>query len=101
MSTVFLPLKTFCRFSSAMMLRFAFGSWSLFFLMYSHTFLTTSVRGRALVPTIVERAGEIVKGFMNAALGFLLLLAAGLAFAFAFGAAFFAAAFLVAIVKLF
>ncbi|HWB62733.1 MAG TPA: hypothetical protein VG603_04415 [Chitinophagales bacterium] len=87
MLTLFLPPKTFARFSSALILRFSLASCSLFFLMYSHTFLVISVRGSGLLPTTALRAALGVIGFMKAALGFLF------AFAFAGLAAFFTAFF--------
>ncbi len=65
-----------------------------FFLMYSHTFLVTSVRGIGVEPITAASVGEGVIAFMNAALGVRFL--AGAAF-FAGAAAFLAgAAFLAA-----
>src|SRR5690606_31492546 len=85
--------------SALMSFRFA-SSCSLPFLMYSQTFLTTSVRGSGLSPTIDASAALGVSAFMKAALGLRAFLAAGFLAAFlaaAFLAAgFFAAAFLAA-----
>src|SRR5690606_7227998 len=67
--------------SSALMLRLFASSCSLCFLMYSHTFLVTSVRGSGAAPITAARAGLGVRAFMNAALGV------------RFAATFFAAAF--------
>src|SRR5690606_18566223 len=69
MVTDFLPLKTAFSLSSARMTVFALGSWSLFFLMYSQSFLVSSVRGSGLEPTTAARAASGWTGFMNAALG--------------------------------
>src|SRR5215475_8480450 len=67
--TVFFPPKTALSLSSALMLVFFFLSCRLFFLMYAHSFLVTSVRGMALVPTTALRAASGCTGFMKAAFG--------------------------------
>src|SRR5450830_912763 len=85
MDTCFLPPKTAFSLSSALMLRLFSASCRLCFLMYSHTFLVTSVRGIAAAPMTAANVGEIVIGFMNAAFG--LRAAAGLAAACFLGAA--------------
>src|SRR5450830_728938 len=85
MDTCFLPPKTAFSLSSALMLRLFSASCRLCFLMYSHTFLVTSVRGIAAAPMTAANVGEIVIGFMNAAFG--LRAAAGLAAASFLGAA--------------
>src|SRR5450830_267729 len=85
MDTCFLPPKTAFSLSSALMLRLFSASCRLCFLMYSHTFLVTSVRGIAAAPMTAANVGEIVIGFMNAAFG--LRAAAGLAAAGFFAAA--------------
>src|SRR5450830_611472 len=69
MDTCFLPPKTAFSLSSALMLRLFSASCRLCFLMYSHTFLVTSVRGIAAAPMTAANVGEIVIGFMNAAFG--------------------------------
>lgn len=80
------------------MLRLLASSCSLFFLIYSQTFLVTSVRGKGLEPTIAAKVADGVIGFMNAAfglravLGFAVFFATGFA-AFLAGAAFFATGF--------
>src|SRR5438045_6628274 len=71
MFTVALPPKTGFSDSSAWIMRRFFLSCRLFFLMYAHSRLVTSVRGTALSPTISLSAGLGCIGFMNAALGFL------------------------------
>jgi hypothetical protein len=50
-------------------MRLFFESWSPFFLMYAHSLLVTSVRGRGFEPTTSASAGLGVIGFMKAALG--------------------------------
>ena len=89
--------------ASALMLRLFTLSCSLLALMYSHTFLVTSVRGTGLAPITAASSALGVMAFMKAALGvrFLAGAAAFLAGAAAFfagaaflaGAAFFAGAF--------
>src|SRR5918993_2619711 len=58
------------RVSSALIIRLFFGSCRLFFLMYTQSFLVSSVRGSGLAPTTSERAALGVTGAMNAAFGF-------------------------------
>src|SRR4029079_5259167 len=77
--------------SALIMVRLAL-SWRSFFLMYSQTFLVTSVRGSGLSPMIAAREPLGVIAFMNAAFGVRFL--AGAFFATFFAGAFFAAAFL-------
>ena len=60
-------------------MRLLAASCSLFFLMYSHTFLVTSVRGSGLAPTMAASSALGVIGFMNAELAARLGAAAGLA----------------------
>ena len=70
------------------------------FLMYSHTFLVTSVRGKGLSPTMTASWALGVSGFRNAALGTRFLAGAAVLAAvfaaapaaFSAGAAFFAVA---------
>src|SRR3990167_11154320 len=64
-----LPPKTSFSFSSARILRMFFGFWSLCFLMYTQSFFTTWVRGRALVPTTAASFALVVRAFMKAAFG--------------------------------
>src|SRR5690606_5055598 len=66
MVTVFLPPKTTSRFASALISR---PFCRPFFLMYSHTFLVTSVRGIGESPTILARSGDGCIGFMKPAWG--------------------------------
>ena len=68
MVTCDLPKITFS-LSSALMLRLFAASCSLFFLMYSHIFLVTSVRGIGVAPMTAANAGLMFIGFINAALG--------------------------------
>src|SRR3989339_928373 len=67
MLTVPFP-KTAFRVSSALMLRLFLVSCSLFFLMYAQSFLTTSVRGRGLLPTTLASWLLGVSSFMKALL---------------------------------
>src|SRR5690606_22078517 len=87
-------LKISFSLASALMMRLLTASCSLFFLMYSQTFLVTSVRGSGLAPTMAASAALGVMAFMKAALGVRFL--AGAAFLaatfFAGAAAFFAGA---------
>src|SRR2546430_15785291 len=65
------------------MLRFSFLSCRPFFFTYAQSFLTTSVRGSGLSPTILARAAEGCMAFMKAALGLrAVFLAAGFLAAF-------------------
>src|SRR6478735_2283436 len=73
--TCFLPPKTAFSLSSALIMRLFASSWSLAFLMYSQTFLVTSVRGNGAAPTIAAKVSDGVMGFMNAALGLRAVLA--------------------------
>src|ERR1019366_5557966 len=89
--TCFLPPKTAFSFSSASIMRLFNAFCRLNFLMYSQTFLVTSVRGNGLAPMMADSRADGVIGFMNAALG--LRGVAGLAAAFfatGLAAAFFA-----------
>src|SRR5690554_3834505 len=52
-------------FASALILRRFSGACKSCFLMYSHIFLVTSVRGRGVFPTICARSALGVMGFMN------------------------------------
>src|SRR5262245_61500420 len=70
MLTCFLPPKIFLSLSSALIIVRFLASCSLFFLMYSHIFLVTWVRGIAFEPTTSASVSLGVIGFMNAALGF-------------------------------
>src|SRR5512147_1252579 len=87
MLTVFFPPNTAFRFSSALMFLLFTESCSLFFLIYCHNFLVTSVLGSGLLPTTFARVSLIFMGFMNDGFGFLL------AFTFFFAAGFFATFF--------
>jgi len=69
MFTVDFPPNTIFKTASALIIRLFFGSCSLFFLIYAHSRLVTSVRGIGFEPTIAVSAGPGVTGFMNAALG--------------------------------
>jgi hypothetical protein len=82
-------LKISLSFASALIMVFLALSCRPFFLMYSHSFLVTSVRGSGLSPMMAASAALGVSAFMNAALGARFL--AGAAF-FVTGAAFFAGA---------
>src|SRR4029453_17096129 len=70
MLTEDLPPNTVLSVSSALIIRLFLVSCSLFFLMYAHSRLVTSVRGIGLAPTTSCRAGLGFTGRMNAALGF-------------------------------
>src|SRR4029077_7777546 len=65
MLTVPLPPNTGFSASSALIMRRFFASCSLFFLMYAHSFLVTSVRGSGLDPTTSPSAALGCIGFMN------------------------------------
>jgi hypothetical protein len=54
--------KDFSSFSSALICRRSLASCKSFFLMYSHIFLTTSLRGRSFSPTISASSAEGVTG---------------------------------------
>src|SRR5215213_11634487 len=69
MVTFFLP-NTGSSLASARISRRFSGFCKLFFLMYSHTLLTTSPRGRGLDPTTAASSFDGCKGFCSA-LGFL------------------------------
>src|SRR5262249_33868937 len=56
MLTADLPPKTAFRFASALIIRLFLLSCRPFFLMYAQSFLVTSVRGIALLPTISASA---------------------------------------------
>src|SRR5690242_20035680 len=75
MLTLLLPPKTACSFSSARISRLFCGFWRLLALMYSHTLLTTSVRGSGDDPTTAASSFEGCRGFARAGLGFLVALA--------------------------
>ena len=77
--------------SALIIVRFV-ASWRLCFLMYSQTFLVTSVRGTGLSPMIAASEGLGVIAFMKAALGVRFLAATFFAGAFFAGAAFLAGA---------
>jgi hypothetical protein len=87
------PTTAFNLASALIMVRLTL-SCRLFFLMYSQTFLVTSVRGIGVAPITAANAALGVMAFMKAALGARFL--AGAAFfagaAFLAGAAFFAGA---------
>src|SRR3989339_1164530 len=96
--TLPLPPNTAFRFASAFIILLLTLSCRPFFLMYCQSFLVTSVLGIGLSPTTKARALLIFMGFMNAALGFLFVLAFFTTFFFAtFFTAFFFAAFFLAI----
>jgi hypothetical protein len=92
--TCFLPPNTPTRLASALIMRLFLASCSLFFLMYTHSFFVTSVRGSGFDPTTMASAALGIIGFMNAALGFRL---APDFFAVFFAVAFFVVFFFVAI----
>src|SRR5581483_8092598 len=75
MLTVALPPNTALSASSDLIMRLFFWSCSLFFLMYAHSFLVSSVRGSGFEPTTSDSTLSGWTGFMNAALGFRLLAA--------------------------
>src|SRR5216117_162678 len=75
MLTCALPPNTALSASSDLIIRLFFESCSLFFLMYAHSFLVSSVRGSGFGPTTSDSTPSGVTGFMKAALGFLLLFA--------------------------
>src|SRR5487761_2774569 len=83
--TLPLPPNTALRLASALIMRRSLASWSPFFLIYTQSFLVTSVRGIGVEPTTVASKASGCTGLMNAAFG--------LRFAFFFGAAFFAGFF--------
>lgn len=91
MFTDFFPPNTAESAPSALIWRRFFASCNPFFLMYAHTFLVTSVRGSALLPTTAASAALGVIAFMKAAFGVRFAF-----FAFGLAAAFFFAAFLAA-----
>src|SRR5262249_38253472 len=70
MLTVPLPPKTAFSVPSALIIRLFLVSCSLFFLMYAHSRLVTSVRGIGFAPTTSCSAGLGLTGRMNAAFGF-------------------------------
>ena len=70
MLTVALPPKTAFSVLSALIIRLFLASCSLFFLMYAHSRLVTSVLGIGLAPITSYNAGLGVIGFMKAGLGF-------------------------------
>src|SRR6267142_3704760 len=70
MSTVDLPPNTTLSAASALIIRLLLGSCSLFFLMWAHSRLVTSVRGIGFEPTTSASAALGVTGFMKAALAF-------------------------------
>src|SRR6187431_1974701 len=80
-------------FASALIIVFLTLSCRPFFLMYSHTFFVTSVRGSGLSPMTAASAGLGVIAFMKAALGVRFFAGAFFAAAFLAGAALLAAAF--------
>ncbi len=86
-------LKISFSLASALIIVFFALSCRSFFLMYSHSFFVTSVRGSGLSPITAASAALGVRAFMNAALGVRFL--AGAFFAGALAAAFFAGAALV------
>src|SRR5206468_1331683 len=61
-------LKISFSFASALIIVRLVASWRLFFLMYSHTFLVTSVRGTGRSPMIAASWPLGVIAFMKAAL---------------------------------
>src|SRR5258706_2847414 len=85
-----LPPKTSRSLSSASIIRRLTLFWRLFFLMYPHSLLVTSVRGIGLLPTTAASVELGVIGFMKAAFG--LRFAAGF---FALAARLLAAAFFI------
>src|SRR6185503_5416409 len=89
MLTVLLPPKTALSAASALMFRRFFLSWRPFRLMYCQSFLVTSVRGIGLEPTTSLSAASGCIGFMNAALGFRLVVFLATFFFADFLAAFF------------
>jgi hypothetical protein len=75
MFTVDLPPNTGFSVSSDLIIRLFFASCSLFFLMYAHSRLVTSVRGIGFVPTTAPSVSLGCTGRMKAAFGFRLLAA--------------------------
>src|SRR3569833_3394069 len=71
MDTCFLPSNTASSFASALIMRRFAGSCRLCFLMYSHTFFVTSVRGMGSEPTTSASVLVGVTGFMKPAFGLL------------------------------
>src|SRR5688572_18561349 len=67
MLTVDLLANTALSVPSALIIRLFFASCSLFFLMYAHSRLVTSVRGIGLEPTTSASAADGVTGAMKAA----------------------------------
>src|SRR5207244_6021745 len=65
-----LPPNTALSVASALIIRRFFLSCRLFFLMYCHSFLVTSVRGIGLLPTTSASVSSGWTGRMNAALAF-------------------------------
>src|SRR3569832_2613025 len=76
MDTCFLPSNTASSFASALIMRRFAGSCRLCFLMYSHTFFVTSVRGMGSEPTTSASVLDGVTGFMKPAFGLLSYFAA-------------------------
>src|SRR5215218_9670979 len=75
MLTLSLPPKTGRSLSSARISRLFAGFCRLLALMYSHTLLTTSVRGSGAEPTTAASSFEGCSGFARAGFGFLAALA--------------------------
>src|SRR5215212_11715291 len=71
MLTLLLPPKTAWSLSSARISRLFSGFWRLLALMYSHTLLTTSVRGSGEEPTTAASSFDGCSGFIRAGLTFL------------------------------
>src|SRR4051794_29133891 len=71
MLTLLLPPKMAWSFSSARISRLFSGFCRLLALMYSHTLLTTSVRGSGEEPTTAASSFEGCSGFIRAGFGFL------------------------------
>lgn len=69
--TDFFAPKIGFKAASALITVFFFSSWSLFFLMYSQTFLVISVRGTGFAPTMAANASSGWTGFMKAEFAFL------------------------------
>ena len=69
MLTLFLPLKTACKLSSALIWVRTFLSCRPFFRIYTQSFLVNSVRGSGAAPTTLASLSSGWTGFMNAALG--------------------------------
>src|SRR3954465_1558683 len=79
MLTLSLPPKTARSLSSARISRLFAGFCRLLAWIYSHTLLTTSVRGRGDDPTTAASSFEGCSGFARAGFGFLAALASVIA----------------------